>query len=113
MCIRDRSQHGSVLLLVALLADGQPDGSAFHAEGAADLVFQITLVGEMEQPGIIAEDDKVGQMCIRDSILPSSDSLLKCLLIFNLPFTFCKGLIDAILCFLIYKPLSPLLHGNK
>lgn len=46
-------------------------------------------------------------------ILPSSDSLLKCLLIFNLPFTFCKGLIDAILCFLIYKPLSPLLHGNK
>lgn len=46
-------------------------------------------------------------------ILPSSDSLLKCLLIFNLPFTFCKGLVDAILCFLIYKPLSPLLHGNK
>lgn len=43
-------------------------------------------------------------------ILPSSDSLLKCLLIFNLPFTFCKGLIDAILCFIIYKPLSPLLH---
>lgn len=46
-------------------------------------------------------------------ILPSSDSLLKCLVIFNLPFTFCKGLIDAIICFLIYKPLSPLLHGNK
>lgn len=43
-------------------------------------------------------------------ILPSSDSLLKCLLIFNLPFTFCKGLIDALLCFIIYKPLSPLLH---
>ena len=43
-------------------------------------------------------------------ILPSADSLIKCLIIFNLPFTFCKGIIDAILCFIIYKPLSPLLH---
>lgn len=47
------------------------------------------------------------------AILPSADSLIKCLVIFNLPFTFCKGLIDAILCFLIYKPLSPILHGKK
>lgn len=44
------------------------------------------------------------------AILPSADSLVKCLLIFNLPFTFCKGIIDAVFCFLIYKPLSPLLH---
>ncbi len=44
------------------------------------------------------------------AILPGADSLLKCLVIFNLPFTFCKGLIDVALCFLIYKPLSPLLH---
>ena len=47
------------------------------------------------------------------AILPSANSLLKCLVIFNLPFTFCKGLIDAILCFLIYKPLSPLMHGKQ
>ena len=47
------------------------------------------------------------------AILPSANSLLKCLVIFNLPFTFCKGLIDAILCFLIYKPLSPLMHGRQ
>lgn len=47
------------------------------------------------------------------AILPSADSLIKCLVIFNLPFTFCKGLLDAVLCFLIYKPLSPLLHGRK
>lgn len=44
------------------------------------------------------------------AILPVADSLIKCLLIFNLPFTFCKGIIVAIICFLIYKPLSPLLH---
>lgn len=40
------------------------------------------------------------------AILPSADTLFKCLLIFNVPFTFFKGLCDAILCFMIYKPLS-------
>ena len=44
------------------------------------------------------------------AILPSSDSLIKCLTIFNMPFTFCTGMLDVLLCFLIYKPLSPLLH---
>lgn len=44
------------------------------------------------------------------AILPAADSLLKCLAIFNLPFTFVKGLLDVLLCFLIYKPLSPILH---
>ena len=44
------------------------------------------------------------------AILPSADSLIKCLTIFNMPFTFFKGILDVLLCFLIYKPLSPLLH---
>lgn len=44
------------------------------------------------------------------AILPSADSLIKCLAIFNMPFTFFKGILDVLLCFLIYKPLSPLLH---
>lgn len=44
------------------------------------------------------------------TILPSSDSLIKCLTIFNMPFTFFKGMLDVVLCFLIYKPLSPLLR---
>ena len=44
------------------------------------------------------------------AILPSADSLFKCLTIFNMPFTFCKGMLDVLLCFLVYKPLSPLLH---
>ena len=43
-------------------------------------------------------------------IRPSTNGLLECLVVFNLPFTFCKGLLDVLLCFLIYKPLSPLLH---
>ena len=44
------------------------------------------------------------------AIRPSVDGLLECLLVFNMPFTFFKGLLDVALCFLIYKPLSPLLH---
>lgn len=44
------------------------------------------------------------------AIHPGADNLLKCLALFNLPFTFCKGLLDVALCFLIYKPLSPMLH---
>lgn len=44
------------------------------------------------------------------AIDPSVSGLLGCLLRFNMPFTLVKGLLDVLLCFLIYKPLSPLLH---
>lgn len=46
------------------------------------------------------------------AILPSVNGLLMCLVTFNMPFTFIKGLLNVLLCFLIYKPLSPLLHGK-
>ena len=41
---------------------------------------------------------------------PGVDGLWECLLVFNMPFNALKGLIDMMLAFLIYKPLSPLLH---
>ena len=44
---------------------------------------------------------------------PSVNGLLECLIFFNAPFTLFKGLVDALLCFLIYKPLSPLIHGKR
>lgn len=44
------------------------------------------------------------------ALIPSVDGLLACLVVFNAPFTLLKGLLDTALCFLIYKPLSPLLH---
>ena len=50
------------------------------------------------------------QMIKDKLILPFVDNLLQCLLIFNMPFTFAKGMLDVVLAFLIYKPLSPLLH---
>ena len=47
------------------------------------------------------------------AINPNVNGLPACLLVFNLPFTFVKGALDAVLCFLVYKPLSPILHGRK
>ena len=47
------------------------------------------------------------------AILPSADSLLKCLIIFNMPFTFIKGMLSVLITFLIYKRLSPILKGNE
>ncbi len=46
-------------------------------------------------------------------IFKSSDTLLKSLIIFNLPFTFFKGIIDSVICFVIYKKVSPILNPNK
>jgi riboflavin transporter FmnP len=43
------------------------------------------------------------------AILPGVDSIWKSLLIFNLPFTAVKGLVVSLICFLIYKKLSPIL----
>ncbi len=45
-------------------------------------------------------------------ILPSADTLWKALLIFNVPFTFVKGLLSTALTFILYKPLSPILKGR-
>ena len=41
------------------------------------------------------------------------NGLMAALALFNLPFTFIKGVIDSVICFLIYKPLSPILKGTK
>lgn len=43
------------------------------------------------------------------ALLPVSDTLIKSLLIFNLPFTFAKGIIVAAITMFIYKPLSNLI----
>ena len=40
------------------------------------------------------------------------DSIEKCLLFFNVPFTFVKGMLSAVITILIYQPLRPLLKGR-
>lgn len=47
------------------------------------------------------------------AIIPAADTLLKALLIVNLPFTVIKGAINLIITYFLYKPLSPLLKGTK
>ena len=47
------------------------------------------------------------------AILPSMKSILQSLLVFNLPFTFVKGMLDVAITFLIYKHISPLLKGRR
>ena len=46
-------------------------------------------------------------------IMPSVKNIFSALCIFNLPFTFVKGLICALVTILVYKPLSPLLKGKS
>ncbi len=44
-------------------------------------------------------------------ILPSVDSLMDCLIIFNMPFTFVKGFIAAVVSVLLYRKLRPVFNG--
>lgn len=46
------------------------------------------------------------------AILPGMKSIAQSLLIFNVPFTFVKGILDVIITFAVYKKLSPVLKGN-
>lgn len=45
--------------------------------------------------------------------VPAVTNLTQCLVLFNAPFTLLKGLLSVVLCFLVYKPLSPILHGKR
>ncbi len=47
------------------------------------------------------------------TIVPSMKSIEQSLLVFNVPFTLIKGLFCVIISMLIYKPLSPILHGKE
>ena len=47
------------------------------------------------------------------AINPHVNTLLDCLITFNMPFTFAKGLCSLLITSFIYKPLSPILHGYK
>lgn len=43
------------------------------------------------------------------ALLPVVDNLWKALLIFNLPFNFVKGVLDAAVCFAVYKRITPII----
>lgn len=47
------------------------------------------------------------------AINPSVKNLWECLLIFNMPFTFIKGMVSAVLTIAVYKKLTPLINGTN
>lgn len=47
------------------------------------------------------------------AIFPGVNGLFQCLLLFNVPFTFLKGVLNMAIAFLIYKRISPLIRGRS
>ena len=47
------------------------------------------------------------------TILPGMKSIAQSLLVFNVPFTFVKGILDVAITFAVYKKISPILKGNN
>lgn len=45
-------------------------------------------------------------------ILPGVTNLWQCLIIFNMPFTFVKGLLSVIVTLVVYKHISPIIKGT-
>lgn len=52
-------------------------------------------------------------MGMYQAINPNVENLWQALIIFNVPFTFIKGMFSLAISMLIYKPLSPILKGKK
>ena len=46
-------------------------------------------------------------------IFSGAKNILQCLIVFNAPFTFIKGMISVVITFIIYKRISPILKGNE
>lgn len=55
---------------------------------------------------------KEAVLAMYQAIRPSTQSIPEALLVFNAPFTLVKGLLNVGITMLIYKPLSPILHGR-
>ena len=63
-------------------------------------------------PGASVEEGLRAIIGLYQVILPAVETLWDCLLIFNAPFTLVKGLVNTLLCFLVYKPLSRFIQGK-
>ncbi|MCR5667592.1 MAG: ECF transporter S component [Lachnospiraceae bacterium] len=55
------------------------------------------------------------ETCVKmyQAIVPSVNELWQCLLFFNVPFTFVKGMVCVLITLLIYKRISPVLKGVR
>ena len=80
------------------------------AMAVAAMFVNLFIVYPIYTKILIPEEAILGMY---QAILPSVDSLWKAILIFNVPFTFVKGLISVIITFIIYHKISPILKGKK
>ena len=46
------------------------------------------------------------------AINPSVENLWEALILFNVPFTFCKGMLSVIVTLMTYKKLEPVINGR-
>lgn len=97
---RKKTKKGAVLASVA----------ASILMGAVSVVTNYFLIYPLYYSVLGFPEPAV--LAMYQAILPSTKNILQALILFNLPFTVIKGLVCALVCILIYKPLSPLLHGK-
>lgn len=120
-CVGELSNfiHGAVFVLVAGLFYKYRHNRKFAFIGAvagdfamAAMSFFINffLVYPIYMKLLLPEEAILGMY---RAILPSVDSLWKAILIFNVPFTFVKGLLSVGITFAVYPKLSPLMKGKK
>ena len=51
-------------------------------------------------------------MGLYQAIYPGVKNLWQALLVFNVPFTFIKGMLNTLITFVIYKKISPIIKGK-
>ncbi|MBQ4382005.1 MAG: ECF transporter S component [Oscillospiraceae bacterium] len=96
--MKNRTKKGALL--------GSLIGAAFMAVLSVPINYFITYPFYMNLMPL----EKI--IAAYQAIFGGVNSLLSCLVVFNLPFTFLKGLLDAGLTALIYKRLSPIIKGK-
>ena len=96
-----RIRHNRKMALI-----GAVIGSLAMALGSLPLNYYVTYPTYAKFLPI----DKI--VAMYQAIFPGVDGLFQCLLIFNVPYTFLKGMVNTVLTFLIYKHISRLIKGN-
>ena len=79
------------------------------AMAAACFAINLYITYPIYMKILIPEEAILGMY---QAILPSMDSIWKSILVFNVPFTFAKGLVSVVITFLVYRKLSPILKGK-
>ncbi len=100
----DAKKKGRTAALVGSFA-----GALLMAVASVPLNYFVTYPAYVKFYGMPLE----AMIGMYQAILPSVKSLLGCLVIFNMPFTFVKGVIDAVITFIIYKRISPFIKGKN